>query len=92
LKRAPYRLVGDLAARYPHFRCSSGSTTEVDIAADLAAGRLERVPPQWSGGGAPIVALYPTARHLPRKTRVFLDAMAARLAWGAPRSDTTTTS
>jgi len=53
--------------------------SEIDVAEDIAAGRLEHVLPQWHGGEAPIVALYPSGRHLPLKTRVFLDAVAARL-------------
>jgi DNA-binding transcriptional LysR family regulator len=54
--------------------------SEIDVAGDVAAGRLERVLPEWSGGQAPIVALFPTTRHLPLKTRAFLDTMAAQLA------------
>jgi DNA-binding transcriptional LysR family regulator len=42
--------------------------SEVDVAEDLDAGRLERVLPNWDGGEAPIVALYPSAEHLPLKT------------------------
>ena len=53
--------------------------SQIDIAGDLAAGKLERVLPEWSGGHAPILALYPTARHMPRRTRAFLDAMVAYL-------------
>lgn len=53
--------------------------SQIDVAKDLARGRLERVLPDWSGGPAPIVALYPTAKHLPRKTRVFLDAIVSHL-------------
>ncbi|WP_237479196.1 LysR family transcriptional regulator [Lichenibacterium dinghuense] len=53
--------------------------SEVDVAADLAAGRLERVLPEWDGGEAPVVALYPSARHLPLKTRVLLDALERRV-------------
>ena len=49
--------------------------SEVDVAADLVAGRLERVLPNWHGGEAPVVALFPSARHLPLKTRVLLDAL-----------------
>jgi DNA-binding transcriptional LysR family regulator len=54
--------------------------SRIDVAADLDAERLEIVLPGWSGGDAPIVALYSSARHLPIKTRLFLDAMAARLS------------
>ena len=49
--------------------------SEVDVAADLSAGRLERVLPGWDGGEAPVVALYPSARYLPLKTRALLDAL-----------------
>lgn len=50
--------------------------SEIDVAEDIAAGRLERVLPDWDGGEAPTVALYPSAQHLPLKTRVLLDALA----------------
>ncbi len=54
--------------------------SEIDVAEDLAAGRLERVLPEWDGGEAPVVALYPSAQHLPLKTRVLLDQLAAHVA------------
>jgi DNA-binding transcriptional LysR family regulator len=54
--------------------------SEVDVARDLAAGRLERVLPDWDGGQAPIVALYPSAQYVPLKTRVLLDRLAAHIA------------
>jgi DNA-binding transcriptional LysR family regulator len=53
--------------------------SEVDVAADLAAGRLERVLPGWDAGEAPVIALYPGGVHVPLKTRVFLDQLIARL-------------
>ena len=53
--------------------------SEVDVAQDIAAGRLERVLPEWDEGPAPIVALYPSAAHLPFKTRVLLDELAAHV-------------
>ena len=46
--------------------------SEVDVAGDLAAGRLERALPDWDGGQAPIVALYPSAQYVPAKTRCSL--------------------
>lgn len=58
--------------------------SELDVVGDMQAGLLERLLPQWDGGQSPVVALYPSARHLPLKTRVFLDEMATRLA-GLPR-------
>jgi DNA-binding transcriptional LysR family regulator len=53
--------------------------SEVDVCAELEAGGLERVLPGWSSGPAPIYALFPSARHLPAKVRVFVDALAERL-------------
>jgi DNA-binding transcriptional LysR family regulator len=41
---------------------------------------LERVLPDWDGGEAPIVALYPSAQHLPLKTRLMLDELKAHIA------------
>jgi DNA-binding transcriptional LysR family regulator len=54
--------------------------SEVDVAEDLDAGRLERVLPNWDGGEAPIVALYPSAEHLPLKTRILLDELVTHIA------------
>lgn len=54
----------------------------IDVATDIRSGLLERVLPDWTAGGMPIVALFPDRATMPRKTRVFLDAMilAARAA------------
>lgn len=57
----------------------------VDLSEDLAAGRLERVLPDWSDVAAPIVALYASRDHQPRKVRAFLDAMAAAMRGKAAR-------
>jgi LysR family transcriptional activator of dmlA len=54
--------------------------SQVDVAAELADGRLERVLPDWQSGPAPIYALFPSARHLAAKVRVFVEALAERLA------------
>lgn len=51
----------------------------VDVAADMAAGVLERALPDWHAGEMPIVALFPARTNMPRKTRIFLDAIAAAL-------------
>jgi DNA-binding transcriptional LysR family regulator len=51
--------------------------SEVDVAEDLITGRLERVLPDWDGGEAPVIALYPSAQHVPLKTRALLDELAA---------------
>ena len=51
----------------------------VDMGDDLASGRLEQVLSGWSGGDMPIVALFASRRHQPRKLRAFLDAMAGAM-------------
>ncbi|PTQ09427.1 hypothetical protein CLG96_14635 [Sphingomonas oleivorans] len=51
----------------------------IDVAADLAAGRLERVLPDWASASAPIYALYPSGRYPSAKLRAFLSAMATHL-------------
>ncbi|MBE7213123.1 MAG: LysR family transcriptional regulator [Gluconacetobacter diazotrophicus] len=61
-----------------HDWCAAGSgimmKSLVDLADDLAAGRLERVLPGWTGEPMPVVALFAGHRRT-RKLRVFLDAM-----------------
>lgn len=51
----------------------------VDVGPDLRAGVLEHVLPEWHAGDTPIIALFPDRATMPRKTRVFLDAMLASL-------------
>lgn len=51
----------------------------VDMGDDLASGRLEHVLPGWNDGAMPIVALFASRHHQPRKLRAFLDAMAAAM-------------
>ncbi|PZO78867.1 MAG: LysR family transcriptional regulator [Sphingomonas hengshuiensis] len=53
--------------------------SQVDVAADLRDGVLDHVLPGWHAGDTPIVALFPDRVAMPRKTRVFLDAMLAAL-------------
>jgi DNA-binding transcriptional LysR family regulator len=51
-----------------------------DTAAELRAGRLVRVLPEWSGSPADIYALYPQRLNLSAKVRVFLDFLTERFA------------
>lgn len=53
--------------------------SQIEVTPDLRAGRLERVLPDWRNGPTPVYALLPSARHLPIKTQVFIEAVAARL-------------
>lgn len=55
--------------------------SELDVAEDIACGRLERVLSDWDGGDTPVVALYPSGRNLPLKTRAFLDAAIRHLRY-----------
>ncbi|MBP5090615.1 LysR family transcriptional regulator, partial [Pseudomonas chlororaphis] len=43
---------------------------------DLLAGRLVRILPEFTLGVRHYYALYPHARNLPAKVRVFVDFMA----------------
>ncbi|RBH59061.1 MULTISPECIES: LysR family transcriptional regulator [Pseudomonas] len=54
--------------------------SSVDVADDLAAGRLVHILRGWHSASAPIYALLPSRRFTPSKTKVFLDALGARLA------------
>lgn len=54
--------------------------SEVDVAENLDTGRLEHVLPEWHGGDAPVIALYPNAEHHPLKLRAFLDTLARHVA------------
>lgn len=51
----------------------------IDVCLDLQFGRLEQVLPDWRSPDAPIYALMPSTRYIPRKTRLFLDALDAYL-------------
>ncbi len=53
---------------------------------ELAAGRLQRLLPDYHAEENAAYALYPSRRHLPRRVRVFIDFLAERLGdqppWG----------
>lgn len=57
--------------------------TRATVQADLLAGRLVQVLPQWSGGQRRYYAVYPHAQHLPAKVRVFVDFMREYYAQAA---------
>lgn len=52
--------------------------TDFSISEDVAAGRLLRVLPKWALPKAEIHAVFPTARYLPPKVRLFVDEVRAR--------------
>ena len=49
---------------------------------DVKSGKLERVLPKYGISGGGLYALFPSARHLPLKVRVFIDFLAERLTSG----------
>lgn len=55
-----------------------------DVADELASGRLVEVLRDWSDEEAPVSAVYASRRHLPRRTRLFVDALAAHFGRAAP--------
>ncbi len=54
--------------------------SDVDVAAELTSGRLVHILRDWHSAPAPIYALMPSRRHTPSKTRIFIDALSARLS------------
>jgi len=52
------------------------------VAADLAAGRLIQVLPQWQLPSGGIHAVFPAARFRPAKVRAFVDLLAERAQQG----------
>jgi DNA-binding transcriptional LysR family regulator len=51
----------------------------------LRDGRLQRVLPDWCGGRLTLHAAMPTRRHLPARTRVFVDLLVERFGGSLER-------
>jgi DNA-binding transcriptional LysR family regulator len=49
-----------------------------DVHADLVAGRLILLMPEWRSPEAPVIALYPRTRYLPPRVRALLDFLRER--------------
>ncbi|HVG61367.1 MAG TPA: LysR family transcriptional regulator [Hyalangium sp.] len=47
-------------------------------AADIAAGRLQHLLPDWSSSGTPVHAVYPSTRHHSPKVKAFVDFLRER--------------
>lgn len=56
-----------------------GPLTATHAAADLAQGALVRVLPEWSHGFGILYAVYPAARHVPRKVIALRDFLVEAL-------------
>lgn len=52
----------------------------IDVRADLAAGRLVEVMPDWQGDSFPLQAILPAQRHLPLRVRRLLDALVMQFS------------
>ncbi|HEY0817716.1 MAG TPA: LysR family transcriptional regulator [Rhizobacter sp.] len=52
----------------------------LDVLADLRAGRLVELLPQWQGLRYPLHAIVPAQRHLPLRVRRLLDELVAQFA------------
>jgi DNA-binding transcriptional LysR family regulator len=71
---------GEVAHDWALAGCGLIMKSWVDVARDIEVGRLVRVLPEWRSETTPICALFPSSPQLPARVRLFLDAMAARLA------------
>jgi DNA-binding transcriptional LysR family regulator len=60
-----------------------GLLTDFSIRADVAAGRLVRLLPDWSTEAAGIQAVFPPTQHTPPKVRALIDTFREWLARGA---------
>lgn len=60
-----------IAAARGHFGIAG--SLSVQVAADLQAGTLQRVLPDWSAASFRIYAALPSRTYLPRRTRAFID-------------------
>jgi DNA-binding transcriptional LysR family regulator len=62
--------------------------SEWDVSADLKAGRLVEVLPDWKAAPADIFAVYPERHHVSAKVRAFIDFLTERLGdtppWRSP--------
>lgn len=59
--------------------CGVMLKSQIEVGADLRAGRLVRILPDWRSPPSPIYALTQPGRQPATKVRVFLDVLAARL-------------
>jgi DNA-binding transcriptional LysR family regulator len=57
-----------------------GVLPDFTVADDVRHGRLVRVLPEWDLPSGGIHAVFPHARHRPRKTRAFVDLLKAHVA------------
>jgi len=48
---------------------------DYSVKAEVAAGRLLKVLPEWSLPESGIYAVFPAARHRPQKVRAFLELL-----------------
>jgi DNA-binding transcriptional LysR family regulator len=56
-----------------------GLLTDFSIAADVAAGRLVRLLPDWAGKTKGIYAVFPPTRYPTAKVRALIDVIRRRL-------------
>lgn len=67
-----------------HSACLAGygiaQVMEIGVEAMIASGKLVELFPDWRDDRFPLYALYPSRRHLPAKTRAFIDFVSALTA------------
>ena len=68
---------GDGSVLYEWALCGEGISLEVhwDVAADLAAGRLVEVMPEYRGAPADLYAVFAPGKPVPPRIRLFVDAL-----------------
>ncbi|MHA4871064.1 LysR family transcriptional regulator [Duganella sp. PWIR1] len=86
-RELPVRLLAnspELLVRMAATGIGIGASTEAIARPYLTTGELVRVLPEWSFPQVTGWAVFPGRRLMPAKTRVFIDALEAAFATGAP--------
>jgi DNA-binding transcriptional LysR family regulator len=60
----------------------TGLGEAISVERELREGRLQPVLPEYSMYGGALYAVYPSARRVPAKVRVFIEALNAELNGG----------
>lgn len=58
-----------------------------DVSADLAAGRLTLLMPEWRTAEAPVHALYPRSRYQPPRVRALLEFLRDKFEQASAQMD-----
>jgi DNA-binding transcriptional LysR family regulator len=70
---------GEVALDWALAGCGLAMNSWVDVEANLRAGHLVQVLPEWRSEPAPVCAVFPASHQLPARVRLFVEAMGEAL-------------